>query len=98
MYDLSRNETLLVCDALKGVWRKLEDPDVSPLGLPVAEVERAIKSDGLDQKWQVDPEALRKKLFMLDESESRHLVEAVRRFWEHTEHTIDKALRAAGLL
>ena len=97
MYDLTRNETLLVCDALKGVSRRLEDPDVSLLNQPVIEVERAIQRYGLDQKWQVDPQALSKKLFMLGESETRALVEAVRRFWEYAEPTIDNALRAAGL-
>lgn len=98
MYNLTGEEAALVCSALKDAWRELEDRDVSPLGLPATCLDEWIQRHDPDRKSHVDYAALEKKLIMLDESHSRAIANAVKRFWELPDLPTDERMRKAGLL
>lgn len=73
---LTPEEACLIADALNGT---LMDADsASTLW---AEVDDAIRMDGLDAKWGVDGQALVKKLRGLDRTACLAIADAVERFW-----------------
>ncbi len=81
---LTREEALLVCDALNGT---LHEPET--MRLVWAQVEDACRLDQLDRKWGVDGAALVEKLKGLDELASAAVVDATERFWEASGRGLD---------
>lgn len=74
--DLSEAEWHLIADATNGtIWE--------PYSIPLlwAEIDDAIKLDGLDKKWAVDGPALVAKLRGLDLAGKVAIIDAVERFW-----------------
>ncbi|MEW8957836.1 MAG: hypothetical protein AB2448_01800 [Moorella sp. (in: firmicutes)] len=74
---LSVEEACLIVDALNGA--KFEADTARLLW---AEIEDACNLDHLDEKWQVDGQALVQKLRELNEIQALALVDAAERFWE----------------
>lgn len=74
--QFGEGEAYLICDALNGTIL-----DETSIRLIWAEVEDAIRLDGLDHKWNVDGGALVEKLKSLCPGQAVALVDAVERAW-----------------
>lgn len=92
--QLTEAEASLLCDAGNGT---LFEPSSIPLLW--AEVDDAIRGDGLDRKWGVDGPALVAKLRALTPGQHYAVVDAIERFWQpgHVED-LSAQLRAVGLV
>lgn len=73
--ELSVDQVALVADALNGTWMQADT-----IHLLYAEVEDAIKLDGLDTKWGVDGRWLIARLRSLPDHVTAALVDAIERF------------------
>jgi hypothetical protein len=73
---LTTKETMLIADALNGILM-----DVTSVPLLWAQVQDAIALEHLDEKWQVDGQALVDKLRGLNEIQALAVVDAAERFW-----------------
>lgn len=73
---LSVEEACLLVDALNGALL-----DATTARLLWAEIEDACRLDHLDQKWQVDGQALVQKLKNLTDIQALALIDAAERFW-----------------
>lgn len=91
--ELSEAEASLVCDALNGT---LFEPHT--IRLLWAEVDDAIRHDGLAEKWGVDGPALVERLRSLTPGQAYALVDAVERFWLDASSPASERLRTAGLV
>ena len=89
----SEAEASLIVDACNG-W--LVEPHSAPLLW--AEVDDAIRSDGLATKWGVDGPALVARLRALTPFEALAVCDSVERFWRHPEIPTDENLRRVGLV
>ena len=94
--ELTRNEAMAVMDACNGLW--LEDLPNLSYSLIWAEVEDAIRLDGLDKKWEIDGPALVEKLRSLTRTQTAALADAITRFWANTGRDADEVLREIGLV
>lgn len=88
---LSRDEACAVMDACNGLYM---DDGVGARFL-WAEV---ADSDGLDEKWGIDQNALVGKLRGLSLAATMTLADAIGRFWTRPEMETDEGLRRVGLL
>jgi hypothetical protein len=88
---LAANEAILVCDATNGI---IIDPHTYKLIW--AQVHDAIHIDRLDEKWDVDGQALVSKLRGLTAAQCLALADAVERFW--LDPNAPDALRRVGLV
>lgn len=102
--EFTRGEACCVCDALNGclLLDGLEGQHSSMVWWP-AEVEDAMRLDGIDAKWDVDGPALLKKLAALTPGQRFAVADAAERFWQassaqQADESIDGQLRAVGLL
>jgi hypothetical protein len=91
-------EASLVCDALNGtLWEPAES-----VRFLWASVDDAIRSDGLDRKWETDGKVLVEKLRKLTFAQSLAVCDAVERWWNRVgqgiEETHEEGLRAVGLV
>lgn len=75
--SLSIPEACLIVDALNGV---IMDTITAPLLW--AQIEEAVRTDGLDKKWEIDGEKLITKLKSLNITQSLAVIDAAERFWE----------------
>jgi hypothetical protein len=91
--QFSRGEACLICDALNGTWLLNDTWRWWP-----AEVEDAIRLNGLDDKWEVDAKALLSKVNGLTPTELCAVADAAERFWETPEAEGYGKLREVGLL
>ena len=91
---LSEAEAGLLCDALSGIVR------AGPVALLWAEVDEAIRADGLDAKWGIEGPVLVAKLRGLSYAQALALVDAIERFWLGPHEQVDRAaaLWAVGLI
>lgn len=85
--SLTKNEALLIADALNGALF-----DNTTVFYFWASIEDAIKLEGLDKKWQVDGKKLVDKLRSLSDAETLALVDAVERFWQASTRGENKSL------
>ncbi len=94
--QLSEAEASLLVDALNGVL--FEPPETARLLW--AEVDDAIRLDGLDRKWGVDSQALIERLRRLTFAQALAVVDAVERAWKILPESDDRraTLRAVGLV
>lgn len=74
---LSRAEAMLICDALNGTWLS----DAGSVAWIAAEIEDAIRLNGLDQKWKVDGPDLLRRAATWSYAERLAVVDLVERFW-----------------
>lgn len=86
--SLSVEEACLIVDALNGTINDLSTAARFWIG-----VQDAIELEGFDQKWQVDGDALIKKLQELDEITALAIVDAAERFWESQSEDIREAVK-----
>lgn len=90
---MSRNEWLMICDALNGVWLS-DERSVKAVWAEIADAEREA---GLGRKWGVDADALAARVRDSSTASKTAIVEVVERFWllgEGLDH--DAALAKAG--
>lgn len=73
---LTQEEACLLVDALNGAKFTADTAR-----LLYAEIEDACRLDHLDQKWQVDGQALVQKLRQLTDTQALALIDAAERFW-----------------
>ena len=96
MPDFSEAEASLLVDALNGTIFHKET-----VSLLWANIEDAIRTDSLDQKWQIDGASLLARLRDLKPFEALAVVDAVEQFWSgfyRQEGTMREKLLACGLL
>jgi len=89
-------EAMLIMDALNGIILMSQVPH-----LLWAEVSDAIQMDGLDKKWDVDGEALVKRLRGMTAFEQWAIADAVSRAWNAPTYRIDnmeERIRKVGLV
>jgi hypothetical protein len=89
----SEPEASLIVDACKA-W--LVEPHSAPLLW--AEVDDAIRGDGLAVKWGVDGSALVARLRALTPFEALAVCDAAERFWRHPEIPTEENLRRVALV
>lgn len=83
---LTKNEAMLIVDALNGVTM-----DAVSAGMLWAEVEDAIRENGLDKKWEVDGRKLLEKLLKLNRAQALALIDAAERYWRRNgEEPVEK--------
>jgi hypothetical protein len=91
---LSEREALLICDALNGT---LVEPHTAQLLW--AQIDDAIRLDGLADKWEVDGPALVARLRTLSYCQALAVTDAVERWWAAGPRgDRAEALRAVGLV
>jgi len=101
MYDLTPDETRLICYALRGDWLKHEiSIDGSRASVLAKFAEEEMKRGGYYYEGlRVDPAAVRAKLEALDDAQAQVLIEGVRQLWRESFSILSNAaLRKAGLL
>ncbi len=88
--NLTEGEAMLLCDACNGLI-------FEPYSIPLlwANVDDAIRLDGLDAKWHVDGPELVAKLRALTRGQAFAVVDAIERFWR--EPNAEGQMRAVGL-
>lgn len=91
--NLTEGEASLICDACNGT-AFVDNRSISMLW---AEIDDAIRLDGLDDKWHVDGPALVEKLRTLTWGQTAAIVDAVERFWADP-NPLQEKLREVGLI
>lgn len=92
----TRNEWLLICDALKSTLRDRYFYKHGKYAI-AHEIEDACILDGYDEKWDVSKENILEKIDHLTESEAVSVLHVVDVFWKHSELEHDEALAKSGL-
>ncbi len=90
---LSEGEALLLCDAGNGL---LSEPQT--MQLLWAQVDDAIRLEGLDRKWDVDGPALVAQLRALTPGQAFAVTDAIERFWTSADADSRDTVRAVGLV
>ncbi len=90
---LSEAEASLVVDALNGT---IMEPHT--YRLLWAEVDDAVRLDGLDRKWGVDGDALVTKLRALSPGATMAVVDAAERYWAAAARGESPTVRSVGLV
>lgn len=91
---LSRNEVLLVLDAMNGV---LVDTPGMYRGAVVLDVADHIRLNGADAKWDVDGDVLISTLEAMSPGTLMALVDLAERFWLRADEDTDAVLRDLGV-
>ena len=92
---LSRGELLLILDAMNGV---IVDPPAMYRSALLLDVADHIRLNGADRKWEVDGDALQRKLAAMSPGTLMALVDVSERFWARAEEDTDVLLRDLGLV
>jgi len=98
VWNFTRDEARLICDALNLVWLEDNLDDGLNRFVVLGEVHKKITSHAEHSKWAVDGPVLIGKLKALEPAQVRALVQAVRQFWEYADLTTDQKLRKASLV
>lgn len=91
--QFSRNEAMLLADVLNGT---LSEPHT--MGLLWAEVDDAIRYDGIDRKWGVQGADLIDTLRSLSLAECYAIVDVIERAWLQPERDVAEVLTELGLI
>jgi len=91
--NLSRDEACAVCDANNGFF--VSEGGWQHMWANIADADRL---NGLSEKWEIDAEALVKKIREADLGSRYALAVAVKRFWDRCQEDTDVVLRDLGLI
>lgn len=91
---LTRNEVLLVLDAMNGV---LVEPPMMYRGAVLLDVADHIRLNAADEKWDVDGEALIRRLEALSPGTLMAIVDMAERFWSRADEDANAVLRDLGV-
>jgi hypothetical protein len=86
-------EAALVCEAMRALW--ISPKFLEQMWLQLLEI---IKSERLDEKWNIDAAALVNRISKLRRSEATALLRAAIRFWERREEPTAALLLELGLI
>lgn len=79
--QLTEAERNLICDALNGVWLH----DSGSIAFIPAEIDDAVRLNGLGEKWMVDGRKLAERLGKATHGQLVAVVEMVEDFWRRTQ-------------